>query len=503
MINFVNKKAVLNFFSKKRNFLFLESGGAFFVYKIDNKKIDLILSADFSEIDEKLVWLKKEYPFISSTDNVWVTNHAKIEHIERASMNKDELFKYVKWKLPDLVDLPIQDLVYDLLNYGKGFSEGKNVTTVVIGNKHVTELQKVFAKNKIKLSAIDSNKTVVLDLLMDLWEKKTKKSILLLRVLSGGMEIDLYDKEDLVFSRKIDFGSFDLENESYQNVLNKVMVEIQRSEDFFSRQLGGDLIENVLFFFDKSCYLGKEIIGKYNQIKTDLINNFRFNELIVDKYFDFDEKIVDLDFISACFLRGKNSTNQINLMRNKKIESQIVSDFKRLMAFVFVVEFLMALLGATYEWRSNVTSMEVERLKALNVTIQDSIDKIKQKPVADLSLKEKVQNLVKTKQRIIELQKEMLDPHVVFSDFMSEIAYVASKDEIYINKILFSTGSIEIDGVFLDKELFSSFLEELQKFKSLKNKEVNFIGIREEGVANPKDGKLLSFKISTSMETVK
>ena len=159
--------------------------------------------------------------------------------VEAPQVPDEEMRAAVRWRLKDLINIPLESAVVDLFNLPLGATRsGKRMIFVV-----VTELQKVqelltmVAATGLKISVIDIAEMALRNLTLLLPPEQTEdRGVAVVRIQQGKGNLGLYRNGNLYLSRQfeLNYGGGLLDELPDEDLI----LEMQRSVDYAERQMG-------------------------------------------------------------------------------------------------------------------------------------------------------------------------------------------------------------------------------------------------------------------------
>jgi MSHA biogenesis protein MshI len=205
--------------------------------------------------------------------------------VDRPEVEDDELSEAVRWKIKDLVDAPLKDLIIDAFAVPEDAYRGnqKKVYAFATDKILLKDIVAQLRKLPIKLLGITISELADLALLNRLHDDRGGAALLRLRSANG--TINLIDGGDLYLTRSIDSGVSKLETATEDNrhqVMDELLLGVQRCLDFYESQLGKGAIRKMLVaptrlnqnFFDE--HLRGHLDLSVHQL--DLNDSFAFKE---------------------------------------------------------------------------------------------------------------------------------------------------------------------------------------------------------------------------------
>lgn len=169
--------------------------------------------------------------------------------VDRPDVEDEFLSEAVKWKIKDLVEAPLKDLVVDAFAVPEDAYRGmqKKVYVVAMNREVLEDLVVQLKKLPINLKGIGISELADRAILNVLQEQNGGAALLRLRSATG--TINLIDDGALYLTRNIDSSISVLESATEENrdrVLDELLLEVQRCVDFYDSQLGKGAIRNMM-----------------------------------------------------------------------------------------------------------------------------------------------------------------------------------------------------------------------------------------------------------------
>ncbi|MBV1879285.1 MAG: hypothetical protein KUG79_16705 [Pseudomonadales bacterium] len=172
-----------------------------------------------------------------------------IYFIDRPEVEDNELDQAVRWKIKDLVDRPLNELVVDAFGLPSDAYRGslKKVYAVTTEKAALEKIVSIVKVAGVKLSGIDISELAVRNMVKLLHQDDAGAALLKMRNTSG--MINLSHAGDLYLTRNIESGLSMLEtgdDTRRHDILDDMLLEIQRSLDYYDSQLGKGAVRNFL-----------------------------------------------------------------------------------------------------------------------------------------------------------------------------------------------------------------------------------------------------------------
>ncbi len=226
--------------------------------------------------------------------------------VDRPEVEDELLSEAARWKIKDLVEVPLKDLVIDAFALPEDAYRGmqQKIYAVAIGREVLEEYVALLKKLPVEIQGIGISELADRAILNILQDDQGGAALLRLRSATG--TINLIDDGHLYLTRNIDSSVSALESATDQNryqILDGLLLEVQRCFDFYDSQLGKGAIRKVLRaptrlesdFFDEHLrdHLGMNV-----------------ETLDLNKAFAFPEP-VSRDLQSSCFAAVAAATENL------------------------------------------------------------------------------------------------------------------------------------------------------------------------------------------------
>ena len=169
--------------------------------------------------------------------------------VDRPEVEDHELAEAVRFKIKDLVDLPLKELIVDAFAVPDDAYRGnqKKVYAVCARKSFLEEVVLTVKEAGLDLRTIGIGELAVRNIVGLLHQDRGSAAMLRMRNSNG--TIYLSDGGDLYLTRHVESGISKLEKDGDAGghaVMDELLLEIQRSLDFYYSQLGKGAIRNFL-----------------------------------------------------------------------------------------------------------------------------------------------------------------------------------------------------------------------------------------------------------------
>lgn len=209
------------------------------------------------------------------------------------AMPRTELRAAARWKIGELISFPVEQAVVDVFEYPEaGQRQQERLLYVVAAREEdVRNSVKQVRDAQLDLQAIDIGELAIRNIVSHLEENQDGVIVLNLSERNGVLV--LVKQDEIYLSRRLDVGYADLETGD-QYIFDNVVLELQRSLDYFERQFAQALPAKLLVY-PPDRLSGEFILHVGSQI------NLTVEPLILEKMDGFTID-ADEDSQSACLM---------------------------------------------------------------------------------------------------------------------------------------------------------------------------------------------------------
>ena len=164
----------------------------------------------------------------------------KVYPIEKPKVEENELADAVRWRVKDLLDFDLDDVVIDSYDFPNDALRGRpeQVNVVVSRSVVIQELVNLVDQSDLELDSIDIVDLAVRNIAQRI-ANDAERAVAILYLRPGAGMIVLVKGDTVYFSRHFHFSLDALKEPSQQDsVIQQLSLEIQRSFDYFESQLG-------------------------------------------------------------------------------------------------------------------------------------------------------------------------------------------------------------------------------------------------------------------------
>ena len=159
--------------------------------------------------------------------------------VEAPQVPEEEMRAAVRWRLKDLVNIPLESAVVDLFHHPSDATRsGKRMIFIVVTERDtILNARKLLEDSGLRLSVIDISEMSLRNLTLMLPAEETDgRGVAMVRVREGAGSLGLYRNGDMYLSRQfeLNYGGGLLDDLPGEDLV----LEIQRSLDYSERQMG-------------------------------------------------------------------------------------------------------------------------------------------------------------------------------------------------------------------------------------------------------------------------
>ena len=209
-----------------------------------NKKIQ----EDQSELEFIEAFVEKQGLTSAQCNLVLPTSKYQLLLVEAPDVPEEELRAAVRWRIKELINLPLEKASLDIFLLPDNAARGKRMLyVVVVETAYLKECIELVTNAGLKLKSIDIPELALRNIALLKEEGKSgSRGIAMVRIGAGAGNVSLYQQGNLYLSR-----SFQI---NYKGGLldeipaDNLMLEIQRSLDYYERQMGQRLPAALYMF---------------------------------------------------------------------------------------------------------------------------------------------------------------------------------------------------------------------------------------------------------------
>lgn len=169
--------------------------------------------------------------------------------LEKPAVEDEEMLQAVSWKLKDLISFDINAAVVDVFGFpGSSKNSSQHINAVVANESVVASYVDKIKQSGLELTVIDIHDLVAKNL--GRVNDFSGKTIAMLQFAENDGLLTIYHDQDLYVARDIKIGLLDIEAAlgEDESLYDKMLLELQRSMDYFESFYGLGLVQKMLVF---------------------------------------------------------------------------------------------------------------------------------------------------------------------------------------------------------------------------------------------------------------
>ncbi len=187
---------------------------------------------------------------LQGADVNFVLTHSdyKLFLVEAPKVESHEMESAVKWKIKDLVDSPVDELAVTLFPVPEDAYRGQNDMVYVVATRKskIKQIVKLILDSGLELKSIDIPELVLLNISNNFSDDSNGLAFIDLR--SSGSTLNLCKAGNIYLTRHLNtrVDQSILNSEEWVSVKERLVLEIERSLDYYESQMGQSPITNIL-----------------------------------------------------------------------------------------------------------------------------------------------------------------------------------------------------------------------------------------------------------------
>jgi len=182
------------------------------------------------------------------TSFVLSPNDYKLLLVEAPNVEPDEMAGAVKWKIKDLVGHPIEEMAITVFDVPEGAyrAQANMVYAVAARKPRIHDIIELVQNADLELVAIDIPELVMLNLIDSCADDEQGLAFLDLR--EDGSTLNLSRQGEIYLTRRLNTRIDDqvMNTDEWGAIRERLIVEIQRSLDYYQSQMGQPLVPKVM-----------------------------------------------------------------------------------------------------------------------------------------------------------------------------------------------------------------------------------------------------------------
>jgi len=198
---------------------------------------------------EALARMVEEYGLVNAACScVLSPKDYNVYLVEAPQVEPDEINSAVRWKVKDLLDMPIEDAVIDVFPVPEGAFKGRNqmLYAAVAARPQIENIIAMVARANLELHAIDIPEMALRNLSTHFLDDSHGLAFISLK--QSGSTLNITRNGQLYLTRRINtpVGPNAMAQNDWDMVRDRLALEIQRSLDYFESQMGQAPVAQIM-----------------------------------------------------------------------------------------------------------------------------------------------------------------------------------------------------------------------------------------------------------------
>lgn len=199
--------------------------------------------------------------------------------VEAPNVHEDELRSAIRWKIKDLLDIKVDDAALDLFRVPEDAYHGRDMVYVVATAKSkVRSIAEQMEEAGLELAVIDIPELAMHNIARTCLDDSKGVAFMDLRRTGSTMNISI--EGELYLTRRINtqVGPDAMESEDWDSLKDRLVLEIQRSMDYFESQMRRSQINKIVVAQRQNDT--RELVAELNELLTAEVTALDLSEFI-------------------------------------------------------------------------------------------------------------------------------------------------------------------------------------------------------------------------------
>lgn len=196
--------------------------------------------------------------------------------VEAPAVEDDEMRAAVRWKIKDLIDMPVEDAVIDIFPAPEDAFLGRNKMLYVVAavKSKVEQLIELCSHAGLDLESIDIPEMAMRNVTKGFASDENSLGVLSLK--TNGSSMNITRDGNLYLARKINtqMGPDVLNGRDWESQRDRLVLEIQRSLDYYESQMGQDPVSRILLA--PRVHDTEELVASLSEVMAVTVSAFDF-----------------------------------------------------------------------------------------------------------------------------------------------------------------------------------------------------------------------------------
>lgn len=168
--------------------------------------------------------------------------------VEAPAVEDDEMRAAVRWKIKDLIDMPVDEAVIDIFPAPEDAFLGRNKMLYVVAavKSKVENLIELCSQSDLELESIDIPEMAMRNVTQNFASSENSQGVISLK--TNGSSMNIMRDGNLYLARKINtqMGPDVMAGRDWESQRDRLVLEIQRSLDYYESQMGQNPVSKIL-----------------------------------------------------------------------------------------------------------------------------------------------------------------------------------------------------------------------------------------------------------------
>jgi MSHA biogenesis protein MshI len=196
--------------------------------------------------------------------------------VEAPAVEEEEMRSAVRWKIKDLIDMPVEDAVIDIFPAPEDAFSGRNKMLYVVAavKSKVEQVIELCAQANLELASIDIPEMAMRNVTKRFASDENSLGVVSLK--TNGSSMNITRDGNLYLARKINtqMGPDVMQSRDWEALRDRLVLEIQRSLDYYESQMGQNPVSKI--FMVPRFQDTEELCASLNEVMAVSVSPLEF-----------------------------------------------------------------------------------------------------------------------------------------------------------------------------------------------------------------------------------
>jgi MSHA biogenesis protein MshI len=196
--------------------------------------------------------------------------------VEAPAVEQEELRAAVRWKIKDLLDIPVEEAVIDLFPVPEDAFQGRSKMLYVVAaaRSRVQQVVELCQRAELELASIDVPEMIMRNISSQFADDQNGLAFLSLK--TNGSSMNITRQGDLYLARKINtqMSPDVMSAGDWESQRDRLVLELQRSLDYYESQMGQNPVAHVLLA--PRLHDAEALVSSLNEVMGVKVSVLRF-----------------------------------------------------------------------------------------------------------------------------------------------------------------------------------------------------------------------------------